>query len=104
MPKPYPDDLYELLSCVCSSTATLDKQGDALRCDNCGTQHPIVDGIPVLLHREKSVFDADEVIRQYRSATPNAGRNLFQTLRRFVPRIGSKSGGRQGGQADSPVR
>jgi SAM-dependent methyltransferase len=89
MPKPYPDDLYALLSCVCSSTATLQKKGELLSCDNCGMRHPIVDGIPVLLHREKSVFDADEVVRQYRSSTPNTRRNLFERLRRFVPSIGS---------------
>ena len=89
MPKPYPDDLYALLCCVCSSTATLEKKGDVLRCGNCGMQHPIVDGIPVLLHREKSVFDADEVIGHYRSATPTTRHRLFRTLRRFVPRIGS---------------
>lgn len=89
MPKPYPDDLYSLLCCVCSSTATLAKQEEVLICGSCSMRHPIVDGIPVVLHPENSLFDADEIIRQYRSAPRNVRRNLVQSARRFVPKIGS---------------
>lgn len=89
MPKPYPADLYGLLACVCSPAATLQHEGTTLRCASCGMEHPIVDGIPVVLHPEKSVFDANEVIRQYQEMKPKKGPTLFGKLRRFVPNIGA---------------
>jgi SAM-dependent methyltransferase/uncharacterized protein YbaR (Trm112 family) len=89
MPKPLHDDLYPLLACVCAPTNPLRKDGDALICAACSLRHPIVDGVPVILHPEKSVFDAAKVIRDYREPAHDRLERLARSLLRFVPSIGS---------------
>jgi len=88
MPKQLANEAHSLLTCVCAARAPLAPVGAELVCDSCGAHHPIVDGVPVLLN-ERSVFDAHEVIRQYREAPKNPKPSWFGRARKFIPRIGS---------------
>jgi SAM-dependent methyltransferase len=88
MPKQLASDAYSLLACVCTARAPLVRMEADLVCDTCGARHAIVDGVPVVLS-EQSVFDAHEIIRQYRGAPKNPKPSLFGRARKFVPRIGS---------------
>ncbi len=88
MPKQLAVEAYSLLACVCPDRSALTRLGADLACDSCGARHPIVDGVPVLLN-EHSVFEPDEIIRQYRAAPKNPRPSWFGRARRFVPRIGS---------------
>jgi SAM-dependent methyltransferase len=88
MAKPYPDDLYSLLCCACSARGALTRSGDELTCTACGLKHPIVDGVPVILDPQRSVFDAQQVIQQYRRPPKQPGKRA-KSLERFVPRAGS---------------
>jgi SAM-dependent methyltransferase/uncharacterized protein YbaR (Trm112 family) len=88
MAKSFPTEMYSSLACVCDAKADLIKQGETLRCASCGLSHPIVNGVPVILHPEKSVFDAKDIISRYRATAAAPKRSTFSTLRRFVPRIG----------------
>jgi SAM-dependent methyltransferase len=88
MPKQLADEAHSLLACVCAARAPLARVGAELVCESCGAHHPIVDGVPVLLN-ERSVFDAHDVIRQYRGAPKNPKPSWFGRARKFIPRIGS---------------
>lgn len=85
MARPYPEQLYELLRCVCDDRGVLNRRQDQLVCGSCARAHAIVDGVPVVLHPEKSVFDADQVIRSYRERRPPAAHRGIRKLLRFVP-------------------
>ena len=88
MPKQLPDAAFPLLACVCEARAPLSRLGSELACESCGARHPIVDGVPVLIN-ERSVFEAEDIIRQYRGAPRNPKPGWFARARKFVPRIGS---------------
>lgn len=87
MPKAFPAEMYSSLVCVCDPNATLIREQDDLVCSRCALRHPIVDGVPVIFHPENSVFDATETIERYRASARRPKRNLFATLRRFVPKV-----------------
>ena len=49
----------------------------ALRCDECGTSFPIVNGTPILINTDRSVFTPEEIIAAYereRAAQPRSWR------------------------------
>jgi len=87
MPRQLADEAYSLLACVCETRAPLVRLGAHLACESCGARHPIVDGVPVLIN-EQSVFEAGDIIRQYREAPKNPAPSWFARARKFVPRIG----------------
>jgi SAM-dependent methyltransferase len=87
MPKAFPPEMYSSLACVCGATTDLIKEDETLKCPSCGRSHAIVDGVPVILYSERSVFDAEDIIRRYRATNKSSQRSAFRTLRRFVPRI-----------------
>ncbi len=89
MPKQLADEAFSLLACVCPARAPLTRLGAELACESCGARHPIVDGVPVVLDDRKSVFDAQDIIRQYRAAPRNPRPSWFGRARKFIPRIGS---------------
>jgi SAM-dependent methyltransferase len=88
VPKQLVDEAYSLLECVCPDRSALTRLGAVLACESCGARHPVVDGVPVVLN-EHSVFEADEIIRQYREAPKNPKPSWFGRIRKFVPRIGA---------------
>jgi uncharacterized protein YbaR (Trm112 family) len=46
--------LWQVLACPCDAHGALvaDEQSQTLRCQSCGTQFPVRDGIPVMLLSE----------------------------------------------------
>lgn len=95
MPKHLPGDVYDLLRCVCIDRAPLQHAPDSLTCTACHASHPIVDGVPVILARGRSVFDADEVIAAYRLPQSSRLECIVRKALRFVPRIGSNLAARK---------
>lgn len=105
--------VQELLRCpVCH--AKLRQAGQEFACLNpeCGTHFPIVDGIPVLLNEQSSVFSTNEFVSDQETSQGNTGENgLQQAIRRLIPTIsanikGSENYGRLTdlllGQSSSP--
>jgi uncharacterized protein YbaR (Trm112 family)/SAM-dependent methyltransferase len=81
--------VQELLRCpICR--AKLRQAGQQFECTNseCDTHFPIVDGIPVLLNEQSSVFSLDDFVSYRKTFFGNTrGSKLEKTVRRFVPTI-----------------
>ena len=82
--------VQELLRCpICH--AQLKQVGLKFECTNseCNTHFPIVDGIPVLLNEQSSVFSMDDFVSYRKTFFSNTRENkLKKTIRRFIPTIG----------------
>jgi SAM-dependent methyltransferase/uncharacterized protein YbaR (Trm112 family) len=89
MAKPLPDEAYDWLRCVCDARGRLQRAPESLTCTACGAVHPVVDGVPVILDRRRSVFDPEEIISSYRSGPPSRPERAVRAALRFVPPIGS---------------
>jgi uncharacterized protein YbaR (Trm112 family)/SAM-dependent methyltransferase len=80
--------VQELLRCpVCR--AKLDMMGEQFVCANpeCGSHFPIIDGIPILLNKENSIFTIDDFLTRH-NTTFNPGHNkVRETLYRLMPGI-----------------
>ncbi len=88
--------LQESLCCpVCR--AKLRQTGEELACTNsqCNTHYPVVDGIPVLLNEQSSVFPIHEFVSHRYSFFGDEGESkLKKTLRPFIPKITKNIKGR----------
>ncbi len=74
----------QLLRCpICK--AKLSRLGEQFRCSNCGTLFPIIDGIPVLLNENSSVFSIDDLVHWRKSRESK----IEKMLKRLIPKIGS---------------
>jgi uncharacterized protein YbaR (Trm112 family) len=86
-------DVLQVLRCpIC--TATLDFDQNCLACqgEECGATFPIVDGVPVLLNENRSIFSAEDVCRATRTegVRPKWREALLQKL---VPEISRNTSG-----------
>ena len=73
---------------ICQSS--LELAGGRLRClgDHCAATFPVVDGIPILLNEERSIFSTESLANQARSRTPHSSpppSSLKDVLKRFIP-------------------
>jgi len=88
--------ILDLLRCpICH--AKLRQEAPNLVCTNsdCGTKFPIVDGIPVLLKEESSVFSIDDFVSRRRTFFSNVPeKKLREIIRRLVPTIGKNIKGK----------
>jgi uncharacterized protein YbaR (Trm112 family) len=77
-------EIFEILICPrCKSRLTRKAN---LECVQCKTEYPVVDGIPVLICDEKSLFSISDFIEK-RNTTYGTPSGLGQFVRRFVPSI-----------------
>lgn len=81
--------VQELLCCpICH--AKLKRAGEQFECTNseCATHFPIVDGIPVLINEQSSVFSIDDFISHRKTFFGNISENrLKKTIRCLIPTI-----------------
>lgn len=81
--------MQELLCCpICHSKLSL--TGEHFDCMNseCATSFPIVDGIPVLINEQTSVFSIDDFASDHKTFFGNTHGNKFRkTLRSLIPKI-----------------
>ena len=78
--------VQELLRCPICKTR-LNMMPDHLVCLNskCGVQFPLIDGVPVLLNEQASLFSIDDFVSR-RSTTVNLrGSRIKKTLQRLIP-------------------
>jgi SAM-dependent methyltransferase len=75
----------ERLCCPVCRGKLLSKE-DSLRCTDCGTNFPVINGIPVLINDANSVFSITDFTKQL-AQPPRARRGLFSVLEKFVPQI-----------------
>ena len=75
--------VQQLLRCP-SCKAKLNLLGKQFRCSNCGTLFPIIDGIPVLLNENSSVFSIDDLVNWRKSRKSK----IEKMLKRLIPNIG----------------
>lgn len=88
--------VQELLRCpMCY--AKLKQVGQQFVCTNseCAAHFPIVDGIPVLLNEQSSVFSIDDFISHRKTFFGNISENkLKKTIQRLIPTIGKNIKGK----------
>ena len=81
--------VQELLRCpICR--AKLKQAGQQFECTDseCNTHFPIVDGIPVLLNEQSSVFSLDDFVSYRKTFFSNTRENkLKKAIHRFIPTI-----------------
>ena len=81
--------IQELLRCpICH--AKLKHARQQFECTNpeCNTHFPIVDGIPVLINEQSSVFSLNDFVSYRRTFFSNTRENkLKKAVRRFIPTI-----------------
>jgi uncharacterized protein YbaR (Trm112 family)/SAM-dependent methyltransferase len=79
----------KLLSCpICHNKLT--QAGEHFECknSNCAAHFPIVDGIPVLINEQSSLFSIDNFISHRKTFFVNVSENIVKkTLCRLVPKI-----------------
>lgn len=82
-------NMHELLCCpICH--AKLKQTAEQLECTGpeCAAQFPIVNGIPVLINEQSSVFSIDDIISNSKTFFGNTNEGkLKDTIRRFLPTI-----------------
>jgi uncharacterized protein YbaR (Trm112 family) len=57
-----------------------------IQCELCGSTYPIVDGIPILLNSESSIFNIDEIV-QNRIRKTNYGSRMTDRISKLLPEI-----------------
>lgn len=81
--------VQELLCCpICHSKLT--QSGEQFECTNsdCATHFPIVDGIPVLINEQSSVFSIDDFVSHHKTFFGNKSENkLKKTIHFLIPKI-----------------
>lgn len=89
--------VQELLRCpICHSK--LRKMDEQFECTNfeCNMHFPLLDGIPVILNEQQSVFLLDDFVFQRKTFFGNLSENkLKKAMRRFVPVISNNIKGRE---------
>ncbi len=82
--------VQELLCCpICRSKLKLAEKQFECTNSECAANFPIVDGIPVLINEESSVFSIDDFVSQRKLFYENVAEDkLKQTVRRLIPKIG----------------
>ena len=78
-------EMQEQLSCpACKSS--LEPAEDKLHCLNadCGRTFPIVDGIPVLINDDKSLFSIEDVLRESKTSVSRPAKS---TMRKFAAKL-----------------
>lgn len=82
-----PEWAIEILCCpICGNGVTLDRE---LKCLNkeCASVFPVVDGIPVLLNGEKSIFSAEDFINHKNTYYGSKNNSLTRILFNIAPKI-----------------
>lgn len=89
-------EVQDLLCCpICR--AKLKKTGEQFECTNpeCTTHFPIVDGIPILINEQSSVFSIDDFVLYRKTFFGNINEsNLKKTIHGLIPRLGKNIKGR----------
>jgi SAM-dependent methyltransferase len=81
-----PADIQRALRCpICKSK--VDQLGWSFYCTNaeCGGTFPVVDGIPVLINEQSSVFSIDDFRNRRETFFKPQGSKAVETLRRMLP-------------------
>jgi hypothetical protein len=75
--------------CCPADHAPLDDQADALACTACGVRYPVIDGVPVLIRDETSVFAIADYARpeSYEGASYGRSADRSNGLRRAWRRV-----------------
>jgi uncharacterized protein YbaR (Trm112 family) len=91
--------VQELFCCPICHDKLLKQPGEQFECTNseCATHFPIVDGIPVLINEQSSVFSIDDFISHRKTFFGNKRENkLKKTILSLIPTINwtlAKTGG-----------
>ncbi len=87
MPLKISPDVQSMLICPACG-GRLDETSSGLHCGaaGCRREYPVVDGVPLLIAEEKSVFSIVDLLAQYEAfAHPKSG--LKEKIGRFIPEI-----------------
>ncbi len=84
-------ELFEILRCpVCNNAIEIDSQSSNIKCINhgCGTEFPVINGIPCLINEQNSVFTFEDFIHQ-RDLFFNISekRTFIRRIRQLIPDI-----------------
>ena len=88
--------VQELLRCpICRKR--LDRIGEQFFCINseCGAHFPIIDGIPVLLNEDSSLFSIDDFVSQRSASLDLRESKIKKVLRQSIPSINRNVRGKQ---------
>ena len=89
--------IQQLLRCaICK--AELELVGEQFRCTNpdCSNFFPIINGIPILINEDSSIFSVDDFIHQrntFLKLSPES--KIRKTLKRLMPDIGKNVKGKK---------
>lgn len=82
-----PHELQNFLRCpVCFSTLRQEDQYHLCQNNNCQKRFPTVNGIPILINEDKSVFAIDDFTTNKETTFADKGR-MYPIIRKFVPSI-----------------
>jgi uncharacterized protein YbaR (Trm112 family) len=83
-----PETVQKLLCCpVCQAKLDISEEQCVCTSPTCGTVFPIIDGVPVLLNENRSLFSIKDFVLK-RNTTTNLHRSKFRkTVSRLIPSI-----------------
>jgi uncharacterized protein YbaR (Trm112 family)/SAM-dependent methyltransferase len=85
-------DILSLLVCPGACKSPLKRSGQKLVCENprCKREYPVLDGVPVLIDSENSLFSVEDFNPKELNAAEThipVGRSIWRALSRFVPSL-----------------
>ncbi len=90
------ETVQQMLRCpICK--ASLELAGEQYRCQNleCNFLFPIINGIPILIDEDCSLFSIDDFVNQRGATYFSSQAGFEQTIKRFIPDISRNIKGRQ---------
>src|SRR5439155_11352263 len=90
------DTVQKLLCCPCckSKLARID---DLFSCTNpaCNSQFPSVDGVPVLINNNASLFSINDFVSHRQTTLNLANHSIKRSIKRLLPRLGRNIKGKR---------
>jgi len=85
----------DLLCCPACKQGNLKAEKNRYLCTNpsCGREYPVVDGIPILIVPERSVFAPEDFLAKHETTFRKpSGNPVYRFLKKLIPNIGKKRG------------
>ncbi|HEY0658492.1 MAG TPA: hypothetical protein VGD05_08455, partial [Pyrinomonadaceae bacterium] len=90
-----PENIEKLFCCpVCKTTIERSEEEFLCTASKCGKQYPIVDGIPVLINEDSSIFSINDFVsRGNTTLNLQTSKGIKKALARTMPSIGKNLNG-----------
>src|SRR2546425_3309936 len=90
------ETVQQMLCCpICKARLVLYDEHYQCKNSGCNFFFPIINGIPILIDEDNSVFSIDDFINQHNSTFFSSQTKLVQTVNRFLPDIFRNIKGRE---------